>query len=221
MEEFNFKGCVEITELLGIKADDELSLLEAIEDAPLDSIYYHTHSYFLRQGYLTGHYPNDFANWVETNIGDNVLAESLAIVTPFDFKNLEEIKSEFIEIIDRHLFDKKVIPFVTRGDPFHFMKSQIIEIPTGLKAKNLQEFIQALKVVDAGAIYNHIFEARLRSERRNNDFAIWIKTALGKHKLSEQIEKLDIYLYSLEAIRNKLLEICQRELKNNKQEKQS
>jgi len=38
--------CIEIKELLGKKADDEQELLELIEEVPLDSIYYHTHSYF-------------------------------------------------------------------------------------------------------------------------------------------------------------------------------
>lgn len=214
MAEFNFMGCVEVTELLGVKADDELSLLEAIEDVSSDSIYYHTHSYFLRHGYLASHYPNDFANWVETNIRDNVLAERLAIVTPFNFKNLEEIRAEFIEIIDKHLSDKKMIPFVISGDPFYFMKSRIIEIPTGLKVNNLQEFTEVLKTVDASTIYNHIFEARLRSERRENDFAIWIKNSLKKPLLAEQVEKLDVYLYTLEEIRKKLLEMCRQELKS-------
>lgn len=46
MYEFSFMGCIEIKELLGKKADDERELLELIEEAPRDSIYYHTHSFF-------------------------------------------------------------------------------------------------------------------------------------------------------------------------------
>ena len=48
MNEFHFKGCVEIKELLGKKAVDEQQLLDIVEEAPIDSIYYHMHSYFLR-----------------------------------------------------------------------------------------------------------------------------------------------------------------------------
>ena len=63
MDAFEFKGCIEIKELLGKKADDELKLLELIEEVPVDSIYYHMYSYFLRHRYVTEPYPNDFANW--------------------------------------------------------------------------------------------------------------------------------------------------------------
>ena len=46
MDAFEFKGCIEIKELLGKKADDVLKLLELIEEVPTDSIYYHMYSYF-------------------------------------------------------------------------------------------------------------------------------------------------------------------------------
>jgi len=82
MYDFRFIGCIEIKELLGVKATDEAKLLELIEEVPLDSIYYHTHSYFLRHFYITGRYPNDFATWVAFQVRDRVLAEKLAYVTP-------------------------------------------------------------------------------------------------------------------------------------------
>lgn len=63
MSEFNFTGCVELTELLGKRAEDEQQLLDLIEEVPADSIYYHMHSYFLRHDYIAGAYPNDFASW--------------------------------------------------------------------------------------------------------------------------------------------------------------
>jgi hypothetical protein len=40
--------------MLGRSARDERQLLEAIEEVPLDSIYYHTHSFMLRQRYIAG-----------------------------------------------------------------------------------------------------------------------------------------------------------------------
>ena len=52
MKEFHFMCCIEIKELLGKRADDEQELLELIEEVPIDSIYYHTHSYFLRHFHI-------------------------------------------------------------------------------------------------------------------------------------------------------------------------
>lgn len=214
MKEFNFIGCVEIKELLGKKASDEQKLLDLIEEAPLDSIYFHTHSYFLRHYYIAGPYPNDFANWAAIQVRDRVLGEKLAAVTPSGSKTLEDIRSELAEIIAHHLADIKMVPYVVYGQPFYFMKSKIIEIQTGITVTNLAEFIDALEKVDASAIYNHIFEARLRNKRGRSDFAIWISETLGLKELAYKIEAIDSYMYSMEGLRDKILELCKKEGKS-------
>lgn len=211
MDTFTFKGCIEIKELLGKKADDELELLELIEEVPIDSIYYHMHSYFLRHRYITEPYPNDFANWVAIQVRDRVLGEKLASVTPEQFKSLEKIRLELADIIDSHLSTMHTIPFVVYGHPFYFMKSRIIEVPTDVSVSSFQEFKEALKRIDASAIYNHIFEARLRVRKGRSDFSIWLEEALGRKELAQNFEAIDTYMYSLDGLRNKLLELCEGE----------
>ncbi|MDP8215765.1 MAG: DUF5752 family protein [Candidatus Kaelpia imicola] len=208
MSKFSFIGCIEIKELLGKRAGDELKLLEYIEEVSLDCIYYHTHSYFLRHYYLAGSYPNDFANWVAIQVRDRVLGEKLASVTPHGFKSLEDVRAELIEIIDRHLSSIEIIPRVVYGESFYFMKSRIIEIPIGVEVNNFEEFKGVLKTVDASSIYYHIFESRLRNKKGSSDFAIWLKDELGLNVLAEQIELLDCYMYSLEDLRSKLIDLC-------------
>ena len=61
---FHFVSCMELREVLGKRAMDEHRLLKLIEEVPADSIYYHTHSYFLRRSYTQQLYSNDFAAWV-------------------------------------------------------------------------------------------------------------------------------------------------------------
>lgn len=211
MDTFEFKGCIEIKELLGNKADDELKLLELIEEVPTDSIYYHMHSYFLRHRYITEPYPNDFANWAALQVRDRVLGEKLASVTSGRFKSLEEIRLELVDIIDKHLSAVHTIPFVGNGQPFYFMKSKIIEVPTDVGATTFGEFTEALKTVDASAIYNHIFEARLRVRKGKSDFSLWLKEVLGRKDLADKIEMIDSYMYSLEGLRNKLVQLCEQD----------
>jgi hypothetical protein len=79
---FVFVGCWELREMLGRSARDERQLLEAIEEVPLDSIYYHTHSFMLRHKYIAGPYPNDFATWAAIQVRDRVLGEKLGILSP-------------------------------------------------------------------------------------------------------------------------------------------
>src|SRR5574342_214879 len=93
---FRFTGCSEMREMLGEEADDEKRLVELLEAVPLDSIYFHTHSYFLRHSYVERVYPNDFAQWVAMEVRDHVLGERLAVVDLFEFEGLDALRAELI-----------------------------------------------------------------------------------------------------------------------------
>src|SRR3970040_1972824 len=97
---FGFSGCVELRELLDLRARDERELMEQLERAPLGAVYYHTHSVFLRHYQITGAYPNDFANWVASQVRDQVLGERLAVVDPFQFQDLERLREELVSTLD-------------------------------------------------------------------------------------------------------------------------
>jgi hypothetical protein len=205
---FLFTGCWELREMVGRSARDEQQLLEAIEEIPLDSLSYHTQSFFLRHKYIAGPYPNDFATWAAIQVRDRVLGEKLGILDPYDFENLEALRTEIVNIIDEHLSQLQIIPRVVYGEPFHFMQSRIIEVPTGLEARTLTEFREVLARVDASVVYYHNFEAILRLGRRKGDFALWIEEQLALPKLAKAISSIDFYMISLEFIRQRIVKLC-------------
>jgi hypothetical protein len=205
---FAFTGCWELREMLGRSVRDEQQLVEAIEEIPLDSIYFHTHSFFLRHKYIAGPYPNDFATWAAIQVRDRVLGEKLGILDPYEFENLEYLRSEIVSIIEEHIAQLQIIPRVIYGEPFYFMQSRIIEVPTGLEARTLTEFREILATADASVVYYHTFEAILRLGRRRGDFALWIEEQLALPELAEKISKLDPYMTSLESIRRRILKLC-------------
>jgi hypothetical protein len=205
---FFFTGCWELREMLGRSARDEQQLLEAIEEIPLDSLSYHTQSFFLRHAYIAGPYPNDFATWAAIQVRDRVLGEKLGILDPYDFENLEALRTEIVNIIDEHLSQLQIIPRVIYGEPFHFMQSRIIEVPTGLESRTLTEFKNILATVDASAVYYHNFEAMLRLGRRMGDFALWIEEQLDLPDLAQKISRLDFYMGSLESVRHQIIKLC-------------
>ncbi len=205
---FVFITCSELQENLGKVADDEKRLVELIEEVPLDSIYYHTHSFFLRHHYIPGAYANDFAQWVAIQVRDLVLGERLAVLDPFEFKTLEALREEIMSLIDDHLSRVSVVPRVIFGKPFHFKQSRTIEVPTGVRVRTLQEFRNALCEVDVSAIYYHMFEARVRLPRQETDFSAWIREHLGMPELSERIQAMNPYVGSLERLRSALVVAC-------------
>ncbi|MFH1714986.1 MAG: DUF5752 family protein [Elusimicrobiota bacterium] len=214
MKNFVFKSCYQITELLGRRADNELKLMELMEEVPLDSIYYHMHTfYFKHSDYnIGGPYPNDFANWTSIQLRDRVLGEKLASVTPLQKMRMEDVRNILVEILDEHLSELGSIPTLTHGQPFYFMKSCIVDVPTGISVKTLKDFRNTIKAIDASVIYFHIFDARLRSGKGVSDFASWIGNNLQLTDLAQKIENIDCYMYNLEGLRAKLLLLCDEEM---------
>ncbi len=205
---FAFIGCSELRESIARQADDEKELAELIEEVPLDSIHFHTHSYFLRHGLIEGAYPNDFAQWVVMQIGDHVLGERLAVLDPFDYPDLENLREELISVIDDHLSRSPIIPRVVFGQPFHFKRSRILEVPIGLEARTLQDFRDIVADIDVSTIYYHMFEAHFRLRRAENDFSAWIRTSLGLTTLADRIRSINPYQGSLERLRSTLISAC-------------
>ena len=204
-EPFHFIGCVELRQSLDQRATDERELLDRLEDVPSGSVLYHTHGYFLRHRPITTAYGNDFASWVAVHVRDQVLAERLAVINPFEFTSLELLREELLSVIHDHLVGLSTVPRVEYGEVFHFQQSHIVEVPLGPAATTLAEFRQGLAEVDASAIYYHMVEARARLGRRSGDFAEWLRTSLGMTALAERIERIDAYMTSLERVRARVL----------------
>ena len=210
---FRFVSCMELREVLGKRAMDEHRLLELIEEVPADSIYYHTHSYFLRHAYSQQLYSNDFATWVVLYAQDRVLGERLGVLDPFDFSDIEQLRDEILRILADHLNHSTVPRFIV-SEPFEFIRSHIIEIPLGLEARTLSEFYDALADVEIGAVYNHVCEARMRKRLQSVDFSCWLSSGegLGLQQLALNVEQVGRLGLSLEGMRSKILRLCDQEL---------
>ena len=61
-----------------------------------------------------------------------------------------------------------------RGEEFHFLASRIFVLPTPFVVSSLGEFREALERVTINSIYYHMFDARLRLARGDNDFSRWL-----------------------------------------------
>ena len=202
---FQFIGCVELRQALDHRARDERELLDRLEDVPAGSVFYHTHGYFLRHRPITTAYGNDFAAWAAVQVRDQVLAERLAVINPFEMASLEDLREELMSVVHDHLLRLSTVPRVEFGEVFHFQQSHIVEVPLGPAVSTLTEFRAGLAEADASAIYFHMVEARARLGRRSGDFAEWIRTSLALPALAEGIERIDAYMTSLERVRARVL----------------
>ncbi|MBI2217953.1 MAG: hypothetical protein HYU51_11695 [Candidatus Rokubacteria bacterium] len=204
---FQFVGCVEVRQALDRRALDERELMDRLEEVPAGSIAYHTHGYFLRHRPFTTPYGNDFAAWVAVHVRDQALAERLAVINPFEFTDVEDLREELTSTIHDHLLRLSSVPQVEFGEPFYFQQSHLVEVPLGPACTTLAEFRAQLGEVESSAIYVHMVEARTRLGRRSDDFAEWLRTSLGLADLAERIERIDTYMTSLERVRARILSL--------------
>ena len=205
---FHFVACLELREFVGVRAENERQLADLIEEVPLESIYYHTHAFFLRHKFTAGPYHNDFATWAAVQVRDRVLGERLAMVDPAELGSLPALREELVSVIDEHLRHLQDVPRIIFGEPFDFIQSRIVEIPTGIQVRTLQEFRDALLEVDASAVYFHLVAAQVRLGRGRNDFAAWLESGLGLPALAARVQALDPYAGTLERTRARLVQLC-------------
>jgi hypothetical protein len=212
-EPFYFFTRLHLIELVGRRAKNIAELLQGIRQAAAPSIYHHTHRFLQQHHYLSPEPPNDFAFWVEHSLGLDKLAERLASVDTVKFRRIEDLQNRFIEILESYLGPSSTcVTDAPEGEEFHFLSCRTFILATPYVAHDLREFRRCLEEASVSSIYFHVFEARLRLERGENDFSRWLDE-LGEKELARQITRLDPYTITLEGLRRKLINLVDSHVK--------
>lgn len=204
IEPFEFRQCTSIIKSTGKKAQDLLELRDITAAISDECIFHHTYQYFLKGHILE--YTNDFAHWAGESLEERALAEYLSNIDPYEFKNISDLREKIIIVIDEYLKlfpePRKAIP----GDEFYFNETITLIFPVGIRAKNLAEFLTAIKFIDTGSIYYHFYEARMRLGGGVDDFSRWIEDVFEKKELAGKIRAIDPFMHNIEGIREHLLD---------------
>jgi small-conductance mechanosensitive channel len=209
---FQFSTRLHLRELTGSSARNLSQLVSKLKEVSDAVVYYHTHNFVEEYQFLTPQPTNDFALWVQDALGYDVLAERLASIDTFQFSTIEALRQMITGVVQDFLAQtahEREAPF---GNEFHFIKSISIVLPTSYIAHNLREFVGILRRISIGSLYFHIFEARLRLHRSTNDFSLWLDDSLGEKELAEEITRLDPYNYTMENLREIIIQLCEKRL---------
>jgi len=109
---------------------------------------------------------------------------------------------------------------VKAKEPFRFSTRLHLSELTGLKATNLSQLLELLKVVPGSSIYHHthrfLQQHQYLSPEPPNDFAYWITGVLGEDELGERLASIDTVQYrTIRALREKIILTIEVYLKNN------
>jgi hypothetical protein len=210
---FEFRQCVSILKATGKKAANVRELRELIRTVSDDCIFHHTYQYFLK-GHIM-EYTNDFAHWVGKNLEESALSELLSNIDPYDFLKINDLRNELIKVIDEYLTAFPEPRVALAGEEFHFNETVTLIFPVGIKARNLAEFLTAMKYVNTASIYYHFYEARMRLGGGVDDFSRWVEDAFGKKELADRIRAIDPFMHRMEDIKKHIIEEIEEEVKTD------
>lgn len=213
-EPFHFSTRLHLSELTGLRAANLVQLLGLIRDVPGSCIYHHTHRFLQQHQFLSPEPPNDFAYWTTEILGEDELGERLASIDTMQFSRIHDLREAIARTIEDYLkeYPSSQLRNAHPGEEFHFIKSVSFVLPTKYVAGDLAEFIEVLEKITIDSIYFHIFEARLRLEKRTNDFSNWIETSIGDRELADELAALDPYTRTLEDLRSTIIEMVKRRI---------
>ncbi len=204
-----FRFCTErrLVQLTGQTARTLSELLSVLREISGSCIFYHTHHQFLSHHFEKPVVYNDFADWVSEAIQEDVLAEQLSAIDLLDFTSIRQLREAIIAVIEAHL--EKVgggLRECPPGDEFHFCKSMSFIMPTGIVASDVPDFFAKLRGITNVSLYFHFLEARLRLERRTNDFSQWLRWR-GEGELADSVDRLDPYVVTLDELKDQIVEL--------------
>jgi hypothetical protein len=206
-EPFDLWGCSQVRESLGLRADSVQQLLERLEAVDADSIYYHSVRCLLRHQVVATAYPDDFANWIASEVREPALAERIAFHSPFDFPGIEEFREHLVGVLDEHVAREPWVGGRVPHSPFRFLRGHLASFPLNVIVHDLGEMREALREIDDSSIYFHTVEAVGRLGKARSDFAAWIDEALGRPDVAQRVAEIDPYVASLAEVRAHLLRV--------------
>lgn len=211
MRTFEVKDCALLTRMSGLPPAFNLrELRDRIAACSENVLFHHFCETTLRGTFDNPDYRNDFAVWAKLYLGDRVLAERLAVLDPYEFSSLGELRSATLEVIDERLGESAMIPWAHPGDELFFMEATTVVFDTGIRVSHSREFAAAIAAMTVGSVYFHFLEARRRPPLGKDDFTAWLleNDNGGKNRAYiEALSRIDFYFHTLPHLRKELMRV--------------
>ncbi len=193
------------------RADTAAELLDALEKARDEAIFYHTFQSLGRYHFITEGFSNDFAQWSLASLNQPVLAERLASIDIRDYVSIAELRADIQRMITEYVEQHGEKANLTAFEPFYFCRTVEVTVPLPWDAKTLAGIRAGLERMSHASFYHHFIASRLRLQLRTNDFSHWFRSELGLEALADRADQIDIYTNTLDTARQELIELVDRE----------
>lgn len=199
------KDCDLVAIATGVRAQNLKELRNNLITCHPGCVYYHFWGGLIRPRFVDPEYNNDFAAWASHGIHDKKLAEILGVVDPMDFKDIEDLRNELIEIIENRLDESEYLTWSHSDRQFNFIRSEIVIFDTKYTVSNPEDLAELISRLSVTSIFYHFIDARRRSPKGEDDFRSWLISVNGEYKnLCDLIAQVDPYFITLTELRTQL-----------------
>lgn len=208
MQPLKIKDCDLVAIATGSRAQNLKELWNNLLTCHPGCIYYHFWGGLIRPRFSDPEFNNDFAQWAYHGIHDKKLAETLGVLDPTDFKDIDDLRNELIEIIEQRLDESEYLTWSHADSQFNFIRSEIVVFDTRHQVKTPKQLPKVVSKLSVTSIFYHFIDARRRSPRGEDDFRTWLLSVNGEYKdLFDKLAQLDPYFITLSELRAHLANI--------------
>jgi small-conductance mechanosensitive channel len=156
--------------------------------------------------------------------------EGYVIQLSWNNTKLKALDGRIILIPNSLMIQKNIVnyghPLKKAREPFYFKTRTHLAELTGLKARNLQEMVKILKTASDSMVYYHthhyLEEHQYLIPELSNDFANWVKDALGNEVLSEKLACVNTFEFtSLSDLRDNYVAIIEESISKNQPQREA
>jgi hypothetical protein len=172
---FRLRDSALITIAVGRAAHNLRELRDRIIEVPAASFLHHFFEGLLRPSFDDPEFRNDFARWSRDVLRDDVLAERLGVIDPFEMGGeAEALRARLLDVVEDRLAEVPEAPSAPLGHEFQFLRSQIVIFDSGTEVRAPAELADLMPTMSPGSIFYHFVDAQLRPPLREDDFSAWL-----------------------------------------------
>jgi hypothetical protein len=157
-------------------------------------------------------FPNDLARWCWEALGDDVLAEQLGLIDPYQHGSTPSLRAALIGVIEERVWELERMPTCRPGRELHLIESRIIAYDTGDRFPTPAALTEAIPTLPLRALFFHVHEARRRTGGRTDDFSDWLEKYGARAELVAKLRAVDFYFLNLNQLRAAITDVFRQQL---------
>jgi hypothetical protein len=212
IEPFALYDCNLLRLALGETVTDLRELLEAVREAPDAVLEHHMVRCALDDHFELYEFPNDLARWCWEALGDQVLAEQLGLVDPYQHPSIASLRVALTDTIEARVWELDRVPQCRPGLELHLMESRLLAFDTSERFATPAALAEALPQVPIRSFFFHVHEARRRQPEGLDDFSVWLERYGADASLVAKLRAIDFYFLNLNQLRREFIRVFREHL---------